>query len=243
MGFLTQFSDTRRGGSEPQQAAFLSGALVVNRAGQVVATTLPSAIPREVIDQIGRIALGAFAGARKINAPLTQLITQFEGLKIVSVELRGGALIFLNPRLYNRGQTSLALPAMSNPTLDDFILYLETYIECWKQFNHYVNLARQKNFTPEDEAQFLEIKSLIMQGLEVISAAVEKDGLNKFEISSLVESAQSLRHLADHDRSITLVESQWHKGFLSLQSLLGRFKVRHQKQEGEWSWGSLFGVK
>jgi len=241
MGFLTLFSESR--GAAARQGAFITGSLVVNRAGHIVATTLPSVIPREVIDQIGRAVLGAFAGSRKISAPLHQLIIQYEGLRIVATELRGGALIFLNPRLYPHADTKIALPAMNNPTLDDFILYLETYIECWKQFNHYLNLARQKNFTPEDEARFMEMKCLILQGLEVLKEAVEKDRLNQFEITSLVEAAQSLRYLADHDRSLSIVESQWHKGFLNLQSLLGRFKVRHQKQEGGWSWGALFGGK
>jgi len=28
---------------------------------------------------------------------------------------------------------------------------MENYLECWKQFNRYTNLARGKKFSPEDE--------------------------------------------------------------------------------------------
>ena len=154
-------------------------------------------------------------------------------------ELRGGALIFLQPE--NPAQNHITLPAMSNPTLDDFILYLETYIECWKQFNQSVNLARTKKFNTDDEVQFLEVKSLIAQGLEVILAAVEQGGPRKDEVMALVNGAPSIRYLAEHENVVSTIESQWHKVFLTLQSLLGRLKVQQQKQEGEWTWGSIFG--
>ena len=62
---------------------------------------------------------------------------------------------------------------MANQKIDQLILELENYLECWKQFNHYLNLARSKQFTQEDENQFLEIKSVLTQGLEVLLAAFE----------------------------------------------------------------------
>jgi len=216
-----------------------SGAVAVDRAGKIVACSLPASVPRATVEQIGRTALHAFAAARKIQAPLSVLETHYRGLKISAIELRGGALVFLNPG--GSARAAITLPAMSNPTLDEFILYLETYIECWKQFNHYVGLGRQKNYSQEEEAQFLEIKSLVTQGLEVILAAVEQGGPRKDEVMALINGAPSIRFLAEHENSIAAIESQWHRVFLTLQSLLGRLKVQQQKEEGEWSWGSLFG--
>ena len=43
------------------------------------------------------------------------------------------------------------------------------YLECWKQFNYFVNLARSKKFSAEDENQFLEVKAVIVQELELIT--------------------------------------------------------------------------
>ena len=237
MGFLKLFS--KPGPNHTKLTRPPAGSLAIDRAGLVVASTLPSEISRTVVEQTGKAALNAFAASRKINAPLSDLVVQFNGFKIIARELRGGALIFLQPETPNRDNATL--PAMSTNTLDDFILYLETYIECWKQFNHYVNLARIKKYTPEDEIQFLEVKSLVAQGLETVIAAVEQGAPRKDEVMVLINGAPSIRYLVEHENSITTVESQWHKTFLILQSLLGRLKVQRQKQEGEWSWGSLFG--
>lgn len=240
MGFLKLFSrisDTGRPGVEGPP----TGSLAISRAGCIVASTLSSDLPTETLVKIGRTALHAFAAARRIKAPLNRIVTHYEGMTIVAVELRGGALVFLNPT--GSGRRTIHLPPMSNPNLDDFILYVETYIECWKQFNHYLNVARQGEVAPEDETQFLEIKSLITQGLEVIAATVERGGLKKDEVTAIVSAVPSLRYLKENERAIAGLEGQWHKVYVSMQSLLGRLKVQQQKEDGASSslWGSLFG--
>ena len=62
---------------------------------------------------------------------------------------------------------------MRTSKLDQLIDQVENYIECWKQFNSFVTLARAKKFSPEDENQFLETKSVLIQQLELILAAIE----------------------------------------------------------------------
>ncbi|MEI6351771.1 MAG: hypothetical protein WCP06_11780 [Verrucomicrobiota bacterium] len=234
MGFLKLFSKP----AAPRLETLLSGSMAITRTGGIVASTLPNALPPETTRQIGNVMLKAFANASESNLPFSDLILQFEGFKIVARNLRGGALFFLQPG--NPSTSTLTLPAMSTHNLDEFLNYLETYVECWKQFNQYVNLARSGKFSAEDETQFLEVKSLITQGLEVVLAAVESGGPRKDEVMALVVSAPSIRHLAENENNIATVETQWHKAYLTLQSLLGRLKVQQQKQEGEWSWGSLF---
>jgi hypothetical protein len=125
---------------------------------------------------------------------------------------------------------------------EEFVLHLENYIECWKQFNQYVNLARDRKFSSEDESQFLEVKSVIAQGLEAIIASVEKGGPKKEEVHSLFAQAPSLRYLADSPDSLPALEGQWHKIYLGLQSLLGQIKVQQDKADKGSSW-SLFGRK
>ncbi len=78
---------------------------------------------------------------------------------------------------------------MNYKNLEDFILHLETHIECWKQFNSFVTLARDKKFTAEDEAQFLDLKSLITQGTEIIQASEVKGGLRKEDVLQLFAGA------------------------------------------------------
>ena len=67
---------------------------------------------------------------------------------------------------------------MDRKKLDELIAQIENYLECWKQFNHNLTLARTKKFDPEDESQFLELKSVLAQQLEIILASVETSALN-----------------------------------------------------------------
>ena len=217
------------------------GCYTVHRGGELVASTLPSSFSREAMLEVGRVVIEAFQSAQKTNLPLTDLHLKFSGLTITARELRGGALIFFEPATLQLPHAQNQ-PAMHYKNLDEFILHLENYIECWKQFNHYVNLARDKKFVREDETQFLEIKSVIAQGLEAIIASTEKGGPKKEEVHSLFANAPSLRYLADMPEVIPTVEGQWHKVYLGLQSLLGQLKVQQNKSEKGTGW-SLFGRK
>ena len=180
----------------------------------------------------------AFHSAQEANLTLTDLHLKYSGVTITAREMRGGALVFLQPATLHLPHAHTP-PAMHYKNLDEFILHLENYIECWKQFNHYVNLARDKKFAREDETQFLEIKSVIAQGLEAIIASTEKGGPKKDEVHALFSNAPSLRYLADAPESIPTVEGQWHKVYLGLQSLLGQLKVQQNKAEKGSGW-SLF---
>ncbi len=62
---------------------------------------------------------------------------------------------------------------MTPKDINQLVTQIETHIECWKQFNHFIALARAKKFGPADEHHFLEIKSIIVQELELIYASVE----------------------------------------------------------------------
>jgi hypothetical protein len=55
-------------------------------------------------------------------------------------------------------------------------------------------------------------------------------------VHTLFANAPSLRHLAEVDEAMSTVEAQWHKVYLTLQSLLGQLKVQQSKSErGAWS--------
>src|ERR1051326_7007527 len=121
---------------------------------------------------------------------------------------------------------------MSNKKLSVLTQQLENYVECWKQFNYYVNMARTKKFGPEDENQFLEIKSVLVQELELILASVEVNSPTKEEVHTLIGNAPSLRYLSEmNEGALRNVESQWHKIYIGWHSILGQLKVR-QSEEG-----------
>lgn len=215
------------------------GCYSVHKDCNIVQSTLPSWFPEKTALEIARVVLASIKSAQEANLAVTELNIRYSGLDIAARDLRGGALIFLNPHkhIFNRKAPP---QVMSYKNLEEFILHLEAHIECWKQFNLYVNLTRENKVQPEDEQQFLELKSLITQGTESIAASEAKGGPRKEDVLSLFASAPSLRYLAEGPDNIATVEGQWHRMYLSLQSMLGQVKVQQQKDDDKNTGWSLF---
>ena len=132
---------------------------------------------------------------------------------------------------------------MSKPNIDQLILRMESYLECWKQFSTFLNMARSKKFSREDENQFMEIKSVITQELEIILSVLDGP-VNRDEVHSLVAGCPSIRFLSEmNEPALRNVEGSWHKLFISWQAVLGQLKVRQQQVETKSLVGSLFGRK
>jgi hypothetical protein len=133
---------------------------------------------------------------------------------------------------------------MQTKHMHQLIQQLENYTECWKQFIHFVNLARAKKFSPEEESQFLEVKSVIVQQMEMILASIEAGTPSKDEVMTLVSSAPSLRFLCElNDSALRNVESQWHKLYIGWHSVLGQLKVQKQMTESKTVFQNLFEKK
>ncbi|HOX56817.1 MAG TPA: hypothetical protein P5205_10115 [Candidatus Paceibacterota bacterium] len=133
---------------------------------------------------------------------------------------------------------------MSNQRLDQLVDQVENYIECWKQFNNFVNLARGKKFSPEEDSQFLETKSVLVQELELILAAVEVPSPTREEIHALIAEAPSLRYLSDiNEGALRNLESQWHRIYISWHAILGLLKARQRGESSKSALGNVFGKK
>jgi len=129
---------------------------------------------------------------------------------------------------------------MRNQKLDQLISQMESHLECWKQFNHYVNLGRSKKFTAEDETQFLEIKSVLTQELELILGSMEATSPTRDDIHALLGGAPSIRYVSElNEGALRGLENQWHRAYISWQSILGQLKVRQREFEGKSFWASL----
>ena len=131
---------------------------------------------------------------------------------------------------------------MSTKRFDDIILRMENYLECWKQFNHYLGLARFKKFTLDDENQFMEVKSVITQELELILTVTEGQQVSRDDVHNLLGSVPSMRFLSESNEGVLRnVENQWHKLFISWQSILGQMKVQSRKTETKGFFATLVG--
>jgi hypothetical protein len=128
---------------------------------------------------------------------------------------------------------------MTAKELTRLVAQIESHIECWKQFNHFTELARSKKFGPADENHFLEIKSIIVQELETIFAAVEIASPSREEIHAMIGNAPSLRHVSElAEGAVRGLESQWHKIYIAWHSVLGQLKVKQRAEEQKTFWST-----
>ena len=132
--------------------------------------------------------------------------------------------------------------AMKSNKVEQIIRHLENHLGCWRQFSHFINLGRTKKFGVEDEDQFLEIKSVIVQETEMILASVEVESPSKDEIHSLLTNAPSLRCISEMNEGVTRnLESQWHKIYIGWHAILGQLKVQVCREEPRS--GGFFGKR
>ena len=127
---------------------------------------------------------------------------------------------------------------MTAKELNQLVTQIETHIECWKQFNYFINVARGKKFGPAEEGHFLEIKSIIVQEIELIYASIEVASPAREEIHALIGNAPSLRCLAEmNEGALRSLESQWHKIYIGWHAILGQLKVKQRAGESKTFWG------
>jgi hypothetical protein len=128
---------------------------------------------------------------------------------------------------------------MSTKEINHLVTQIETHIECWKQFNQFISLARAKKFGPADDNHFLEIKSIIVQELELIYSSVEVQSPTREEIHALIGNAPSLRFLSEmSEGAMRGLETQWHKIYIGWHAILGQLKVKQRTTEAKTFWGS-----
>ena len=127
---------------------------------------------------------------------------------------------------------------MTKPNIDQLILRMESYLECWKQYNAFMAMARAKRFSQEDENQFLEIKSVITQELELILSTMDCGPISREDVHALISAGPSIRFLSEmNDNAQRNIENQWHKLFIGWQSILGQLKVKQGQMESKGWFG------
>ena len=128
---------------------------------------------------------------------------------------------------------------MTPKDINQLVTQIETHIECWKQFNHFISIARAKKFGPADDNHFLEIKSIIVQELELIFATIEVQSPTRDEIHGLITNAPSLRYLSEmSEGALSGLEAQWHKIYIGWHAILGQLKVKQRSEEAKSFWGA-----
>src|SRR5437899_10652028 len=101
-------------------------------------------------------------------------------------------------------------PIDTHPRSSDTLLWIEAHLESWRQITHFIGLARGKRFDVTDEDQFLELKGVIVQELEMILAGGECSSPTKDNIHTMMNNVPSLRYLSQpNDDTLRLLEFPW----------------------------------
>jgi hypothetical protein len=100
MGFVTQFF------IKPRKPALLrqpSGSFTVDRDGKVITSTLPRTYLPANMQTIAKRVLASFAAAKKAEIKISELSVEFAEIKVVARDMRGGAIIYLEPQAIMAG--------------------------------------------------------------------------------------------------------------------------------------------
>src|SRR5438876_6208696 len=79
---------------------------------------------------------------------------------------------------------------------DDIVVWVENHLESWRQIPHYIGVARGKTFDNADEDQFLELKGVIVQELEMILASGEFFFFKQKTAYEMMNNIPSLRYVS-----------------------------------------------
>ncbi len=99
MGLLSWFSKTD---DTPALSRLPTGSFTVDSDGRILASTLPQSFPAAQVRGISQLVVSTFRKAQQLQMPSGELIAEYGSLRLTARELRGGAIIFLSPRLLSR---------------------------------------------------------------------------------------------------------------------------------------------
>src|ERR1051326_8974858 len=108
-------------------------------------------------------------------------------------------------------ETARAAPRRSRSRPDDIVLLVENHLESWRQIMHFVGLARGRKVDRPDEDQFLELKAVIVQELEMILASGDCTAPLREEVHEMMNSVPSLSYLGQANEGLLRnIEHKWH---------------------------------
>jgi hypothetical protein len=74
----------------------------------------------------------------------------------------------------------------------------------------------------------------------MIMSLIECTVPTREDVHALISGAPSIRYLSElNDGALRGVENQWHRIYISWQSLLGQLKVQQHQVEAKSLWGAL----
>ena len=139
------------------------------------------------------------------------------------------------------GETARSAPCRARSRPDDIVVLVENHLESWRQIMHFVGLARGRKVGEPDEDQFLELKAVIVQELEMILASGDCTAPLREEVHEMMNSVPSLSYLGQANEGLLRnIEHKWHLIYITWHATLGKLKVKHQTSDSSRSRGGFW---
>ena len=112
----------------------------------------------------------------------------------------------------------------------DLIIKTKEFIELWKKFNAIYKEAMGKStITEEEEALFLETKSIVARKFQILADSFSIDRHTVDRTYDVIGSILSLRSISTlSEPTLKKLESDWHEAYISLNRLLGHLEVGNE---------------
>ena len=111
------------------------------------------------------------------------------------------------------------------------IRILKSFLEFWVKFHSiYSGVASKENISKEEEAKFLETKSLISNKYDELKNALEIKYVPRSRLTDPVKDilqVDTIRLMAE--RNVRKVEDNWRDSFLFLNSVLERLESKKRR--------------
>lgn len=96
MGFLSNFIGKTE---KPKINRLPSGSFTIDAEGRIISSTVAQSVSPALLKEISQQILAVFKGARAAQVQFSELVVNYEAFKITAREQRGGAMIFLSPKM------------------------------------------------------------------------------------------------------------------------------------------------
>lgn len=117
---------------------------------------------------------------------------------------------------------------MRDRNLERNIERVQAFVELWKQLSQFLDRGfKGSDFTGDEEAGFLELKSTIAQEHEFMATTLGSEMPHEDKTLRLLNSLPSLAGFRELPEGMAKkIASEWHGTFIAMQSLLGRLRGR-----------------
>lgn len=120
---------------------------------------------------------------------------------------------------------------MRDRNLEQNIERVEGLVESWRQLSQFLDRGfKGGQFTGEEEAAFLQLKSHIAQQYEKLMVTLATDAERDERATKLLNSVPSLSSFSELPEGMAKkLANEWHNVYMGLQAMLGRLQGRQEQ--------------